>query len=121
MGKTAFNRIIHEPVRLQIMTYLAAGTKRSCSFSELQEKLGLSSGNLSVQLRRLGEAGYISVTKKFKNRRPLTSVSLTPGGWRRCRNILPAWKALCGASRMIPPEMGRSLTVSCSRETCSIC
>ncbi len=74
------DKIIHEPVRLQIMTYLAAGTKRTCSFSELQEKLGLSSGNLSVQLRRLEEAGYISVTKKFKNRRPLTSVSLTPGG-----------------------------------------
>lgn len=80
MGKINFNKIIHEPVRLQIITYLAAGTKRSCSFSELQEKLGLSSGNLSVQLRRLEEAGYISITKKIKNRRPLTSVSLTPGG-----------------------------------------
>ncbi len=78
--KFNLDKIIHEPVRLQIMTYLAAGSKINVSFSELQEKLGLSSGNLSVQLRRLEEAGYISITKKFKNRRPLTCVSLTPGG-----------------------------------------
>jgi DNA-binding MarR family transcriptional regulator len=94
MGKTDFNRIIHEPVRLQIITYLAAGTKRSCSFSELQEKLGLSSGNLSVQLRRLGEAGYISVTKKFKNRRPLTSVSLTPGGMEALQEYIAGLESI---------------------------
>lgn len=74
------DKIIHEPVRLQIMTYLVARQEKNVSFSELQEKLGLSSGNLSVQLRRLEEAGYISITKKFKNRRPLTCASLTSGG-----------------------------------------
>lgn len=74
------DKIIHEHTRLQIVTYLSAGSKKSVSFSELKEKLGLSSGNLSVQLRRLEEAGYLSITKKFKDRKPLTSVSITARG-----------------------------------------
>lgn len=74
------DKIIHEHTRLQILTYLSAGSKKSVSFSELKEKLGLSSGNLSVQLRRLEEAGYLSITKKFKDRKPLTCVSITIQG-----------------------------------------
>lgn len=76
----SLNKIIHEQARLQIMTYLASGSKKSFSFNELKERLGISSGNLSVQLRRLEEAGYLSISKKFKERKPHTSVSITPRG-----------------------------------------
>lgn len=80
-GKEGFSpdRAIHEPARLQIVSYLAAGGKQ-VSFTELKEKLGLSAGNLSVQLRRLEEAGYVSINKSFRERKPLTSVTLTRQG-----------------------------------------
>jgi DNA-binding MarR family transcriptional regulator len=80
--KGGFNldKIIHEHSRLQIVTYLAAGSQKSVSFNELKERLGFSAGNLSVQLRRLEEAGYLQITKTFQDRKPLTTVSITPDG-----------------------------------------
>lgn len=77
--KTELDRIIHEPARLQIISYLAT-RGAEVPFSELGEKLGLSAGNLSVQLKRLEEAGYLSIAKSFKDNRPLTSVTLTRSG-----------------------------------------
>jgi DNA-binding MarR family transcriptional regulator len=74
------DRTIHEPVRLQIISYLAA-SGRQVSFSDIRKNLGLTGGNLSVQLRKLEEVGYISITKSFKDRKPLTSVSLTRDGF----------------------------------------
>ncbi len=73
------DRIIHEPARLQIISYLATGGPE-VSFSELGEKLSLSSGNLSVQLKKLEEAGYLSIVKSFRDNRPLTSVTITRAG-----------------------------------------
>lgn len=77
--KAGLDRVIHEPARLQIISYLAAEGS-PVAFSELNEKLGLSAGNLSVQLRRLEEAGYTSIKKSFKDNRPLTTVKLTRPG-----------------------------------------
>lgn len=77
--KTELDRVIHEPARLQIISYLATGGAK-VPFSELSEKLGLSAGNLSVQLKRLEEAGYLSIAKSFKDNRPLTSATLTRAG-----------------------------------------
>ncbi len=47
---------------------------------ELQKAAGFSRGNLSVQIKTLQEAGYVRVTKKFKNNKPQTTVSLTEKG-----------------------------------------
>ena len=74
------DRIIHEPARLQIISYLA-GDARAVPFSELNEKLGLSAGNLSVQLKRLEDVGYVSIVKSFRDNRPLTAVTLTRSGF----------------------------------------
>ncbi len=73
------DRTIHEPVRLQIVSYLATGA-RQVAFTELRDRLGLTAGNLSVQLRRLEEAGYVAISKTFSERKPLTRVSLTKEG-----------------------------------------
>ena len=81
------NRTIHEPARLQIISYLAASGKQ-VSFTQLKEKLDLTAGNLSVQLTRLGEAGYISITKSFRERKPLTRVSLTRQGLEALQQYL---------------------------------
>lgn len=77
--KPALDRIIHEPARLQIISYLAAG-RGETSFVELTERLGLTAGNLSVQLKRLEDAGYVAIAKSFRDNRPLTTISLTRTG-----------------------------------------
>jgi DNA-binding MarR family transcriptional regulator len=74
------NRIIHERARLLILTYIASSNKDRTTFNELQNSIGLTSGNLSVQIRKLEEAGYLAVIKEFKDKKPLTSVQLTSKG-----------------------------------------
>jgi DNA-binding MarR family transcriptional regulator len=72
------DRIIHEKVRLGLMSMLAASPE--LSFTELRESLQLTDGNLTTHIRTLQEAGYVAVTKAFRDSRPLTTCSLTPAG-----------------------------------------
>lgn len=72
------DRVIHEKGRLPIMSLLAALPE--LSFTELREQLNMTDGNLSVHIKTLQEAGFVSVTKTFQNRRPLTTCSLTATG-----------------------------------------
>lgn len=74
------NKIIHERARLLILTYLAGNEKQEVNFNELQSSLELTSGNLSVQLRKLKEAGYLEIEKTFKDNKPYTTVFITPEG-----------------------------------------
>ena len=74
------DRIIHEKGRMAIMSMLAASA--DLSFTELRDALGMTDGNLTTHIRTLQEAGYVSVTKSFQNRRPLTTCSLTRAGRR---------------------------------------
>ncbi len=70
--------VIHGRVRLSVMAYLSgAGV---ADFNELKAKVGGSDGNLSVHLRKLEDAGYVSLEKGFRGRRPQTIVSLTAKG-----------------------------------------
>jgi DNA-binding MarR family transcriptional regulator len=72
------DRVIHEKGRLAIMSMLAASPE--LSFTELREALEMTDGNLTTHIRTLQEAGYVSVTKSFRNKRPLTTCALTPAG-----------------------------------------
>ena len=72
------DRLIHEPARLLIMSYLAV--VESADFLFLQSQTGLTFGNLSSHLSRLEEAGYVSVEKKFVGKKPNTILSLTGTG-----------------------------------------
>jgi DNA-binding MarR family transcriptional regulator len=72
------DRVIHEKGRLPIMSLLAASTE--LSFIELRETLHMTDGNLSMHIRTLQGAGFVSVTKSFRNQRPLTTCALTPSG-----------------------------------------
>jgi len=72
------DRIIHERGRLAIMSMLAASAE--LSFTELRDTVEMTDGNLTTHVRTLQEAGYVSVAKSYRNRRPLTTVSLTPAG-----------------------------------------
>ena len=73
--------IIHEHNRLRIMAALVAlepGAK--VDFSFLRDLLGLTDGNLSAHLRRLEEAGYVTIEKTFVGRRPKTWICVSEKG-----------------------------------------
>jgi DNA-binding MarR family transcriptional regulator len=74
------NGLIHGRTRLSILAFLAASESERTGFNDLKEKLGLSPGNLSVQLKKLEGAGYLSVKKEFRANRPYTGVSITTRG-----------------------------------------
>jgi DNA-binding MarR family transcriptional regulator len=74
------DRVIHERGRLAIMSMLAASAE--LSFTELRDTLEMTDGNLTTHMRTLQEAGYVSIAKSYRNRRPLTTVSLTEAGRR---------------------------------------
>jgi len=74
------NKIIHEPARLRILTYLVTNEKDAVSFGELQKSLEFTSGNLSLQLKKLNTADYIEIQKTFKDNKPYTTARLTPIG-----------------------------------------
>jgi DNA-binding MarR family transcriptional regulator len=74
----SIDRVIHEPVRLMLMTVLYAANE--ADFLYLQRECGLTQGNLSSHLARLEEAAYISIEKTFKGKYPLTICRLTRKG-----------------------------------------
>ena len=55
-------------------------TQPEVSFIELRELLGMTDGNLTTHIKTLQQAGYIAVTKSYRDSRPLTTCALTPGG-----------------------------------------
>jgi len=80
------DRVIHEKGRLAIMSMLAASPE--LSFTELRDALGMTDGNLTTHIRTLQEAGYVSVTKSFQHKRPLTTCSLTPARQKAFTNYI---------------------------------
>ena len=90
----ALNKIIHERARLLILTYLTSNEKREVSFNELQEKLEFTSGNLSIQLKKLKEAEYVEINKTFKDNKPYTTVLITPQGAKALNAYIEEMEAL---------------------------
>lgn len=82
----SLDRIIHERLRLGIVSALAANS--SLTFNELKSLMDTTDGNLSVHARKLEEAGYISCTKSFEGRMPKTEYRLTPLGRNALENYL---------------------------------
>lgn len=86
MAKTSKSRpvpseldpLIHERLRLGILSALVV--QQSLSFTELRDLLQTTDGNLSVQARKLEEAGYITCDKKFEQRKPRSTYRLSPQG-----------------------------------------
>ena len=70
--------LLHSQLRLSVMSLLVAVD--DADFSYLKEQTGASSGNLSIQINKLKDAGYIKVTKKFSNNYPLTKCKITAKG-----------------------------------------
>ncbi len=92
-----FDRIIHERMRLGIVSALAVND--SLTFNELKKLLQTTDGNLSVHARRLEEAEYVSCTKSFEGRMPKTEYKLTPRGRKMFEKYLSHMEALIHAMR----------------------
>jgi DNA-binding MarR family transcriptional regulator len=72
------NPILHSQLRLAVVSILIS--VKEAEFTYLREKTDATAGNLSVQINKLKEAGYIDVTKSFKDNYPLTICKITPEG-----------------------------------------
>jgi DNA-binding MarR family transcriptional regulator len=70
--------LLHSQLRLAVMSLLISA--EAAEFTFLKEKTNATAGNLSVQLDKLQEAGYITVEKSFKGKRPLTTCRITSVG-----------------------------------------
>jgi DNA-binding HxlR family transcriptional regulator len=93
----ALDRVIHERMRLGIVSALAAAS--ALSFNELKRLLKTTDGNLSVHARKLEEAGYVTCVKSFHGRIPRTEYRLTDAGRRALGRYLDHMEALIHAAR----------------------
>jgi DNA-binding MarR family transcriptional regulator len=91
------DRLIHERIRLGIVSALAVNT--SLSHNELKQLLKTTDGNLSVHARKLEDAEYIECAKSFDGRLPRTVYRLTPSGRKALENYLDHMEALIRATR----------------------
>ncbi len=93
----ALDKIIHERIRLGIVTALAVNER--LTFNELKRLLQTSDGNVSVHARKLEDAGYLACTKSFDGRVPRTDYKLTAAGRKALERYLSHMEALIIATR----------------------
>ena len=96
-GPLALDRLIHERLRLGILSALAVN--ESLTFNDLKQLMQTTDGNLSVHARKLEEAGYIACTKSFEGRVPKTEYTITAAGRRALERYLDHMEALIRATR----------------------
>jgi DNA-binding MarR family transcriptional regulator len=72
------DEVIHGRLRLGVMAFLS--TAGAAAFTEIKHKVQATDGNLSIQLGKLEEAGYVRIEKRFQGKKPLTEVHLTEEG-----------------------------------------
>jgi len=99
--------LIHERLRLGILSALVV--QESLSFTELRDVLQTTDGNLSVQARKLEEAGYVICDKRFEDRKPKSTYRLSPEGRAALESyletlaqFLPDLQAVRGTRRDTP-------------------
>jgi len=93
----ALDRLIHERLRLGILSALAVN--ETLSFNDLKKLMDTTDGNLSVHARKLEEAHYITCTKSFEGRVPRTEYAITTVGRRALERYLDHMEALIKATR----------------------
>jgi DNA-binding HxlR family transcriptional regulator len=88
----SLDRLIHERMRLGIISALAAN--ESLTFNDLKNLMHTTDGNLSVHARKLEDGGYIACTKSFEGRLPKTEYKLTASGKRALENYVSHMETL---------------------------
>lgn len=88
----AIDDVIHGRVRLAIMAFLRGA--RQSDFVELRETLGLTDGNLAIQLRKLEEHGHVRIEKGYLGKRTRMTIYMTEAGDAALSTYLDQLKAL---------------------------
>lgn len=83
--------VLHSELRLAVVSLLI--TVKEAEFGYLKEKTGATSGNLSVQIQKLSDAGYITIEKSFKGNYPLTTCRITKKGIKAFEDYVEAIKS----------------------------
>lgn len=91
------DKVIHERMRLGIISALAANAK--LSFTDLKKLLDTTDGNISVHARKLEDAGYVTMKKSFAGRMPLTEYAITKEGRKALERYLDHMEALIKAMK----------------------
>ena len=94
---TNLDRLIHERMRLGIVSALAAN--ESLTFNDLKSLMNTTDGNLSVHARKLEDGGYIACTKSFEGRLPKTEYKITAAGRRALEGYLNHMETLIHQAR----------------------
>ena len=89
--------ILHSQLRLAVMSLLI-GVKEA-EFTFIREKTNATAGNLSVQIQKLKDAGYIEVSKQFKDNYPLTTCKITPNGVKAFEEYVKALQQYLDAGK----------------------
>ena len=82
--------LLHSQLRLAVMSLLMS--VESAEFTFIKEKTNATAGNLSVQLDKLSEAGYITVEKSFRGKKPLTTCRISKKGLTAFKDYVIALK-----------------------------
>ena len=85
------NPLLHSELRLAVMSVLLS--VESADFVFLREQTGATAGNLSVQIDKLQQAGYISVEKGFQGKKPRTTCTITEQGISTFEEYVAALKS----------------------------
>jgi DNA-binding HxlR family transcriptional regulator len=96
-GMPDLDRLIHERIRLGIISALAAN--EALTFNDLKKALKTTDGNLSVHARKLEDANYVSCSKTFEGRLPRTEYRLTALGRKALERYLDHMEALIRSMR----------------------
>ena len=96
---TSLDRLLHDRMRLGIVSALAAADNMSLSFTELKSALSATDGNLGGHVRKLEDAGYVGCDKTFQGRTPRTDYGLTAAGRRALEKYLNHLDAIIRATR----------------------
>lgn len=83
--------LLHSELRLAIMSILVSDEK--AEFTYLKEKTNATAGNLSVQLQKLSDAGYLTIQKTFKGKYPLTRAMVTQTGMKAFESYVESLKS----------------------------
>lgn len=86
--------LLHSQLRLGVISLLMS--VESAEFTYLKEKTNSTAGNLSVQLDKLSEAGYITIDKTFKGKKPLTTCRITKQGLKAFEDYVESLKQYIG-------------------------
>lgn len=93
----SLNPLLHSELRLAIMSMLIAMTE--AEFGQIREQTGATAGNVSVQLQKLEEAGYLTLKKSFRGKYPLTTCRITKKGINAFEEYVEALKGYLKPAR----------------------